>query len=453
LHLNCPVWINASFNLVMYNCGTSYQGNLMKIRLLLRNFAVILVCLFTVVESSLPPADRVEQIRTYTRTIEFDYITWTLNAFFVKTEQTALNLTGHLSDSQQVKEVKDYLQLVQEIDNASAQIEEIYSDPNVKNPAGQAHNWLNQLHQLEQKRQQLGALAESVLQSQVSATLAANGLTLGGQPVPPVLYHVTPLPMALIISPRNIIRQDANISLQADLNLDQIDQLENQIQKSRGVSALVVPVGGVGVYPTMVESTTDLPWVVSTIAHEWTHNFLTLRPLGLSYEASPELRTMNETTADIVGTEIGDEIIKRYYPEYLPPPPPLESSQSTQAQNNSNLPKSVTAPVEFNFRAEMHTTRITVDKMLAEGKIKGAEDYMEARRRIFWDHGYQIRRLNQAYFAFYGAYADVPGGAAGNDPVGPAVRALRAQSPSLLAFLNRISWMTSFDQLKSAIKN
>ena len=45
-----------------------------------------------------------------------------------------------------------------------------------------------------------------------------------------------------------------------------------------------------------------------------------------------------------------------------------------------------------------------------------------------------MRKLNQAYFAFYGAYADQPGGAAGEDPVGPAVRALRERSQGLADF-------------------
>ena len=100
----------------------------------------------------------------------------------------------------------------------------------------------------------------------------------------------------------------------------------------------------------------------------------------------------------------------------------------------------------------MHETRVTADELLAEGKIEEAEAYMEARREIFWQNGYAIRKLNQAYFAFYGAYADVPGGPAGEDPVGPAVRALRAQSDSLADFVNRISWMTSFEQLQDAIQ-
>jgi hypothetical protein len=99
----------------------------------------------------------------------------------------------------------------------------------------------------------------------------------------------------------------------------------------------------------------------------------------------------------------------------------------------------------------MHTTRVTADALLASGKIVEAERYMEQRRRLFVEHGYFIRRLNQAYFAFYGAYADTPGGPAGQDPVGPAVRALRARSGSLAAFVNSIAWMTSFEQLQQAV--
>jgi hypothetical protein len=43
--------------------------------------------------------------------------------------------------------------------------------------------------------------------------------------------------------------------------------------------------------------------------------------------------------------------------------------------------------------------------------------------------------------------ADPDGGAAGADPVGPAVRALRTQYDELADFLKDISWVTSFDAL------
>jgi hypothetical protein len=99
----------------------------------------------------------------------------------------------------------------------------------------------------------------------------------------------------------------------------------------------------------------------------------------------------------------------------------------------------------------MRTTRLEVDRLLAEGKIEEAERYMEARRQFFWENGYLIRKLNQAYFAFYGAYADQPGGAAGEDPVGAAVRDLRKNAPSLAAFVNQMSWMFSYSQLQKAL--
>jgi hypothetical protein len=76
---------------------------------------------------------------------------------------------------------------------------------------------------------------------------------------------------------------------------------------------------------------------------------------------------------------------------------------------------------------------------------------MEARRQMLVEHGYLIRRLNQAYFAFHGAYADSPQGAAGADPVGEAVRQLWEQSASPAAFLRAMARMNSYDDLLLAL--
>jgi hypothetical protein len=150
---------------------------------------------------------------------------------------------------------------------------------------------------------------------------------------------------------------------------------------------------------------------------------------------------MNETTASIVGEEISCLVLERFYPEMA------VSSTKVLAMTGHNQDD------PFDFNAEMHQTRITVDHLLSEGKIKAAESYMEARRQTFLENGYLIRRLNQAYFAFYGAYADTPQGAAGEDPVGPAVRALRENSGSLAAFMKEIAWMNSYSDLQAAISN
>lgn len=110
------------------------------------------------------------------------------------------------------------------------------------------------------------------------------------------------------------------------------------------------------------------------------------------------------------------------------------------------------APV-FDFRQEMAETRVRVDQLLAEGKVIEAEAYMNDRQRVFQENGYgnRVRKLNQAYFAFYGAYADTPG-ETGGDPVGPAVITLREQSVSLREFMDNVAFVTSFAALERLLE-
>jgi hypothetical protein len=426
---------------------------LRKIKVSIKILLVLVISMLLISRDSLLAGDRVEQVRAFTRMIEFDYVNWTLNALFIKGEQASLGINRYMSEARQEQILFDYLALVKQINDLQAQIEQIYADPNQVEPAVVAQPSLVKLRELKEKRQRLAPVCESILQEQISAVVASLNLTVGGEPIPPVLYHVTPLPLALIVSPRSVIRQDADISLLPDMTLDEIIALENKVEKELDVSALVEEIGGIGIYPTMVMSTTNLPWLVEVVSHEWTHNFLTLRPLGLNYETTAELRTMNETTANIAGKEIANAVLARFYPEYAPKPQPTQQPKPTQPQP-TNTPTSIPEePPAFNFGKEMHKTRVTVDKLLAEGKIEEAESYMEERRVFIWDNGYLIRRLNQAYFAFHGAYADAVGeSAAGEDPVGPAVVRLRQNSSSLADFLNRISQMDSFDKLLTAIE-
>jgi hypothetical protein len=390
----------------------------------------------------------VERARAFTRPIEFDYVRWSLDAALLKLQSGVLGLPGYMTHEDRRQVVMQHLYLTERILQAEAQLNNIYADPNITDKEAASAHLRGELDDMYKRHAQLTPLAEATLQAQVGTVLAELDLTSGGQPFPPVLYHSSPVPMGLIISPRDHIQQLTNISLQPNLSIDQQVPLEEQVDAALNVSSLVVPIGGVGVYPTMVMRTTSISWQLDTIAHEWAHNFLTLRPLGFLYDTTPELRTMNETTASIIGNEIGSVVLQRYYPELTnasPPPLQLAAAKPASPQPDGETPL-------FDFRAEMHTTRVRTDELLAEGKIEEAEAYMEARRKIFWENGYTIRKLNQAYFAFYGAYADVPGGAAGEDPVGPAVRELRAQSDSLADFVNRISWMTSFEQLQAAIQ-
>ena len=389
--------------------------------------------------------DGMEKVRAYTRQIEFDYFSWMGSAALIKLRSASIGAPQLFDQASQKQIVKEYFLLTQQISEKEYQLEKIYADPEIKDKELASKSLRAELVKIYARHTQLAPFAEATLQEQVSQILEEVGLTTAGQPMPNVWYHSTPLPMALIISPRDHIEQTANISIDADLQIDQITKLEDSVDKGLDVSSLAVNIGGVGVYPTMVMQSTDVNWILSTVAHEWIHNYLTLRPLGMLYGETPQLRSMNETTASIAGNEIGQLVIERFYPE-LVPPAAIPSSGGVTA------PTDPAEPPPFDFRAEMHETRITADALLAQGKIDEAEAYMDARRTVFVKQGYLIRKLNQAYFAFYGAYANSPGGAAGEDPVGPAVRALREQSASLADFVNTISWMTSFEQLQKAVK-
>ncbi len=393
--------------------------------------------------SSFPPAQTTAaRSRNFTRAIEFDFAGWMLHSLQLKFFDTALNAPSYTSTEMQRKEIGAYIQVIGQIFSLEGDLNRIYADPTVSDPQAASQLVRAQLQALYDDRDKIAPLAEGVLQMQINAVATETGLTVGGQAIPPVLYRSISLPSVLIISPRNVIRQDAQVDLVPDLPLDRRVDLETRVDQALDVSSLVVNLGGVGSYPTMVAETTNFPWLCEVVSHEWIHNYLTLRPLGMNYTSSPELRIMNETTAAIAGKEMGLEVLKRYYPELAPqenPAAPVPAQPAAQ-------------PPAFNFNKEMHLTRITVDKLLADGQVTEAEAYMDARRKVFWDNGYTgLRKLNQAYFAFHGAYADEPEGPAGQDPVGAAVRKLRAQSPSLKAFLEKIAWMYSFETLQQAV--
>jgi len=402
----------------------------------------IIVFLFFSAGSNLFLGDPLDQVRRYTHQEEFEFVGWTLHALAVKTGQFSLGVSSRLEEDDRKSLVLNYFEELSEARQLEHQLEMVLADPNLKDREQDAQKLRSELAGVRFKLDQYQPYVESILQEQVSSILSDVGIGVGGRIFPPVSFKFTPLPLALIVSPRDVIRVDANIQLVPSLTLDERIELETKISQDLDVSTLVVNIGGIGIYPTMILESTSLRWVVETIVHEWVHNYLTLRPLGLNYETSSELRTMNETVASLLGDELGYQVLKHYYPEFAPQREAAVSAPSVSMSNE---------PPAFDFRAEMHETRIKVDELLSQGLIEEAETYMEERRLVFWENGYQLRKLNQAYFAFHGAYADAPQGPAGEDPVGDAVRKFWKQIDSPVQFLFRMSWMNEFTDLEKAL--
>ena len=371
------------------------------------------------------------------RDLRFDYLSWTTGALLEKGQALLDDAQRDLTEDDRRAYVLDYLAQIVAAQQVEGAIERAYIDPAVSDPAAATAGPAAVAQSLRDDIARRQPLAEAIVQEQVAALLVEEGLALGSTAWPPVMMNVAPLPYMLIVSPRDRIAQVDSASLVPGLTAEARDALESAVYEQLDQSALVVPIGGLGTYPAMIRETGSVNWLAEVTAHEWAHHWLSLHPLGVRYLADPQMRTINETVASIVGQEIGPQVIARYYPEYALP-----------ATAEARAPSAVEAePPAFDFSAEMATTRATVDSMLAAGEIDAAEAYMEQRRQLFVANGYLIRKLNQAYFAFYGGYAAEPGGAAGADPIGPILRGLRTASPSLWAFLRDVGGVTSYDDL------
>jgi hypothetical protein len=285
------------------------------------------------------------------------------------------------------------------------------------------------------QRAERRAAAEAAIERAVGQAFADAGVgrsaPLGlDRLFPPVLVALTPPPNVLVVSPRSELRVSGSFVMKALDDADQ-ERLEASAD-STGVSSLVAPIGGLATFPAMVLEEDSPARVLTSVAHEWLHHYLIFYPLGARYWHSQETREINETTAELVSTEVGTQIANRLE---LRPPGRGESSPPSAG---------------FDFRAFMRETRLQTESLLALARVQDAEDYMQARRIELQQHGYRIRKLNQAYFALYGSYG---GGFAASprNPIPDLLRRLREQSGSLADFLVRVRTITSVADLRAAV--
>jgi hypothetical protein len=396
----------------------------------------ILALVLLLQQDSFYPRSEMDRARVIAAPYEFEFLSWEVDALWGKFTQYALGEERYIPDTDGHTLVLAFNKLMDEIHSEEDQLSQAYADPAVTDKLAATAVLRADIAAKRDLMASEQLLVESILQGQVSAELRKAGFAVGGAVYPPVMFHYTQIPYGLVISPRTVIRTDVNLQLNPGLTLEQQVQLENEEETRLDVSALVVPLGGLSTYPTMIMESTWTNWVVEAVTHEWTHTYLYFTPLGAGYETSSDLRTINETTADLFGKALGAQLIRDYFPELAP---------ASAAAGGGKLADSAQP---FDFAKEMHITRVEADRLLAAGDVAGAEAYMEQRRQLFVANGYNIRRLNQAYFAFYGTYADTPG-ERGNDPVGPAVNALFAVCPTPAAFLRTISQVTSLAQLQA----
>jgi hypothetical protein len=335
-------------------------------------------------------------------------------------------------------EIDDGARFVTEYFDAVKRIKTLQSEiaaANAKSEGSAPFQLEYELGSLQEKQILQASIVEKVIEGQVKETLARQGIfnpiAKGKVSFPPLNFKLEELPSLLVISPRDRIESMREIVLNQNLTLKDQESIEAGVDKL-GVSSLVVGVGGIATYPTLVDSEASLQSVIETAAHEWLHQYLAFTPLGFRYvldvtglSRNYEIATMNESLADMVGKEIGALVYEKYYSEY-----------DNEAEQ--------TAKPKFDFNLEMREIRKAVDVYLARGGIGQAETFMEQKRQELVSKGYYIRKLNQAYFAFHGTYADSP---AFVSPIGQELKELRSKSASLKGFLKTVAGMTSRQDL------
>ena len=329
------------------------------------------------------------------------------------------------------EQVRQYFSLVEQIKTLEAEIEAVTDS----GEEGELVALEAELGGLKRQKVALRGVVEAVLAGQIREALSGQGISK----FPPLNFRLDKPPRLLVVSPRDRIESIREICLRQELSLEEAEDIEARVDEL-GVSSLVLELGGLGAtYPSFVADDASLRFTIDTAAEEWLHQYLVFRPLGFRYlldltgiSRDYEIATMNETVASMVSKEIGAIVYEKYYSQD-------ETGEGSQPP----------AGPEFDFNREMREIRRAVDRYLARGEVEEAEEFMESKREYLVSEGYRIRKLNQAYFAFHGTYADSPTSVS---PIGLEMKELRSRSASLKDFLDTAAGMTCRQDLIASLE-
>ena len=404
------------------------------LRTLTASLAVLVLLLL-----SIGRGDTISDLRLAAGAHEQDLVRWELTHFMDKwfTRAADLVLPGTPSNSERLAAVDEFFGLRESLANAQRSVERTLASVGAGPQApleAQAT-----ADALRRRRSELQGLVEETLEAAISYVVDKQDIIGGISPLrwPPVDFTFEDRGLVLVRSPRERIERLDDLLLDPGVTLLEQVEIEEDVESlDTNTSALVVRIGGVATYPAQVSPDRSLHGTLELAAHEWLHHWLIFKPLGKQWFAGGELQSINETVANIFGQEIGDLALEkltgeRFEREPWEPPTVRERREP--------------APDVFDFRREMRSVRTGLEKILEEGLIDEAEEFLEERRLEFVANGYHIRKLNNAWFSFNGTYAD---GAASISPIEGQLRTIRAGSTNLSEFLDRVAGISQEGQLE-----
>ena len=348
----------------------------------------------------------------------------------------------HTTESYRRAQVNEYFLLSAQLNELRDQIAEVV----VEEGGGRSNQSIAINENILRVHSDMGKMrsaVEETIEATIAEVLRTEGIKSWG-PVtfPPVDIRLGQVPKVLIVSPRHRIAQMYMVLLEPDVSLAQSEEMEQTLEGSWDLSAIVVSAGGLATYPALVEDQVFLNDVLRAAAHEWVHHYLVFlppdRPLGRNISASSSMHTLNETFADIVAGEIEDLALENLSGVL----PGMFLSQTRVARSGDAGERA------FDFSVEMREIRQRVDDLLRAGSVAEAETYMDLSREFLEENGVHIRKLNQAYFAFFGNYALLP---QSSSSIGPQMREMRDLVPDLKSFVDVMSRVSSYEGFVQAL--
>ncbi len=365
----------------------------------------------------------------------YGLVEWEVGNFFSKWVHKVATAFPWASDTAEEKRAKvdRYFQLGEQIRELQHKVERAAAQTG-HGSSQETTDLESELARLVDEQDALRNDVEEFLESELSAVLNEQGLSSRlGAVFPPTDFRFDQPPRLLVTSPRDRIERKDDVLLRPDLTIEQMESLEERIESEQDLSTLVVGTGGIATYPAIIPATQPLRETLEVASHEWLHHFFFFRPLGQHFWDNQEMASLNETVADIAGKELGSLVCVRLLGEVEECAIP-ESEREGVGEDEDGV---------FSFNREMRETRLRVEELLSEGKVVEAEAYMEERRQLFVENRYLIRKLNQAYFAFHGTYADRP---ASISPIGSQLEELRALLPSVGEFIKTVSRISTYER-------
>jgi len=196
--------------------------------------------LVTLRADAIPPTEYFDQrVHYLVSGRHFDFVLWEAAAGLHLVAETAASPQAYLTEAQRKAVVVDYLARVRRIHDLEWQLNRVYSTQEGENAAQAAEPIRAELRSLRQIQARRVDLVEGIVAEQVESVLIAEGLGQQGYLWPPVEFCFEPLPLVLIISPRDEIRVQAEVHLKPGVPLDEWEAIEDS-----GVGKLADGYGG-----------------------------------------------------------------------------------------------------------------------------------------------------------------------------------------------------------------